>query len=145
MRRYFLYVEPRGRNHFQRHNAERKFPNESVRRHSGGCGSKSDADESRFVEVEVFDWTENVPVALSVEGFNGPNGIPVGGGTVKIQPSTACAFFADVSEAFVYEVRVTFHGTSEDVVVNTFGLNSNDTTIEGTTVLYKDFKHVDLD
>ena len=103
-----------------------------------------DAEDPRIVSVEAYDWTDNVPVALSVVSFNGPD-FTFGGGTrIVIEPNTSAFFIVeDVSDSLSYEVRITLHNTSEDVVVNVFGHGPVLNRV--LDVLHADLRRIDQD
>lgn len=105
-----------------------------------------DSDDWRKVLVEVFNWSDNIPVALPVTSFNGPNFIVGDGGPIKIEPKTDCGFFVRLldNQVFAYEVRITFFDSTEDVVASSQGLRFFENVV-GQTVRYVDFRTVDLD
>ncbi|MBG9733302.1 hypothetical protein [Paenibacillus alvei] len=105
-----------------------------------------DSDDTRKVLVEVFNWSDNIPVGLPVISFNGPNFIVGDGGPIKIEPNTACGFFARLSDnqVFAYEVRITFFDTKEDVVATSQGLRFFENVV-GQRVFHDNFRTVDLD
>ncbi|SEC70544.1 hypothetical protein [Paenibacillus sp. GP183] len=105
----------------------------------------ADPDDDRIVTVEVIDWTNPFPVQLPVASFNGPNGTPGDNGPIEIEESTAAIFFADVTPAFLYEVRITYHNTTEDFITNAFGTDFFFNNLEGFTVLHSEFKTIELD
>jgi hypothetical protein len=106
-------------------------------------------DDKRRVKVEVFDWTLNKPVELPVFSFNGPNLTPGNGGPIKIKGRTAAVFatdFLDDMIILIYEVRVTFFDSDENVLVTSNGLSIiNGGNVPGQTVLDADFRTLDLD
>jgi hypothetical protein len=105
-----------------------------------------DVDDDRHVLVQVFDWSNNAPVAVPVASVNGPNFTFGGGGPIEIEESTAAAFFTTTFFApSRYEVRVTFFNTSEDVVVTSQGIDFFGNNVVGQTVLDRSFKTVEVD
>jgi len=52
-----------------------------------------DARDRRIVSVQVFDWSNNVPVAVPVVSFNGPLFIFGGGTRIVIEPNTKAFFY----------------------------------------------------
>lgn len=105
-----------------------------------------DSDDSHKVLVEVFNWSDNIPVALPVTSFNGPNFIVGDGGPIEIEPKTACGFFARLrdNQVFAYEVRITFFDKTEDVVASSQGLRFFENVV-GQTLRHEDFRVVELD
>jgi len=105
-----------------------------------------DSDDSRKVLVEVFNWSDNIPVALPVMSFNGPDFIEGDGGPIEIEPITDCGFFVRLrdNQVFAYEVRITFFKTTEDVVASSQGLRFFENVV-GQTIRHLDFRTVDLD
>lgn len=103
-----------------------------------------DADDVRIVSVEAFGWSFNVPIALNVISFNGPNGTFGGGTRIVIEPNTAAFFLVpDIDDSFRYEVRVTLHNTYEDVIVNVFGHGPLLNRV--LEVLHADLRRIDMD
>ncbi|MCO0599224.1 hypothetical protein NGI46_17580 [Peribacillus butanolivorans] len=105
-----------------------------------------DPDDSRKVLVEVFNWSDQIPVALLVESFNGPNNILGDGGPIEIEPNTVCGFIIRLrdNQAFAYEIRITFFDTTEDVIASSHGLRNFENVV-GQTLRHEDFSVVELD
>ena len=108
-----------------------------------------DKKHARRVKVEVFDWTPNKPIDVPITSFNGQETTPGDGGPIKIKAGTAALFFTDFLDdmiILVYEVRVTFFDSDENVLVTSNGLSINNSgNVPGQTVLDVDFRTLDWD
>ncbi|MFU2014339.1 hypothetical protein ACM6Q7_04535 [Peribacillus butanolivorans] len=105
-----------------------------------------DPDDSRKVLVEVFNWSDQIPVALPVVSFNGPNNIMGDGGPIEIEPNTVCGFIVALfaNQAFAYEIRITFFDTTEDIIASSHGLRNLENVV-GQTLHHNDFRVVEID
>lgn len=101
--------------------------------------------KNRSVQVQVFNWENNTPVAVAVGSLNGPNNTPGGGGPIEIQEGTGALFLAGLNGLSQYEVRVTYFNSTEDVLVTSQGFNLATGNLIGQTVLDRDFRRIDVD
>lgn len=102
----------------------------------------------RRVKVEVFDWTFNKPIEIPLLSLNGPNFKQGNGGPIEIKEETAATFTTNIlkENIFIYEVRVTFFGSDENVLVTSNGLSRNTgANVAGQTVHDTDFRTLDWD
>ncbi|MGA3599386.1 hypothetical protein [Lysinibacillus agricola] len=100
-------------------------------------------NDKRRVKVEVFDWTSNIPIEIPLFSSNGPNFIIGNGGPIEIKEGTAAVFGTDFLDDFIliYEVRVTFFDSDENVLVTSNGISRiNSANVTGQTVLDVDFR-----
>lgn len=100
-------------------------------------------NNGRRVKVEIFDWTSNIPIEMTVFSFNGPDFILGNGGPIEIKEGTTAIFASDILVDFtpMYEVRVTFFDSDENVLVTSNGNSKfNSTNVAGQTVLDTDFR-----
>ncbi|MFF5995093.1 hypothetical protein AAGS61_10090 [Lysinibacillus sp. KU-BSD001] len=106
-------------------------------------------NDKRRVKVEVFDWTSNKPIEIPLFSFNGPDSIVGNGGPIKIKEGTAAVFFTDFLDdkiILIYEIRVTFLDSDENVFVTSNGISRiNSANVTGQTVLDTDFRTLDWD
>ena len=104
-------------------------------------------NDGRRVKVEVFDWTSNTPIEVPIFSSNGQEITPGDGGPIKIKERTAAIFFTDFLDdmiILIYEVRVTFFDSDENVLVTSNGLSIiNGGNVPGQTVLDADFRTLD--
>jgi len=105
-------------------------------------------NDARRVRVEVFDWTFNIPIEVPIFSANGPENILGDGGPIKIKERTAAVFFTDFldegSIILIYEVRVTFFDSDENILVTSNGISRiNGGNVPGQTVLDADFRTLD--
>lgn len=102
---------------------------------------------SRRVKVEVFDWTFNIPTEVPITSSNGSDNIPGDGGPITIKSQTAAVFASDFLDdmlILIYEVRVTFFDSDENVLITSNGLSKiNGGNVPGQTVLDADFTTLD--
>lgn len=103
--------------------------------------------DARRVKVVVFDWTSNIPIEVPITSFNGQETTPGDGGPINIKEKTAAVFFTDFLDAkiiLVYEVRVKFFDSDENVLVTSNGISKiNGGNVPGQTVLDADFRTLD--
>lgn len=106
-------------------------------------------NDARRVKVEVFDWTSNIPIEIPLFSGNGPDFILGDGGPIDIKAGTAAVFATDFIDALIiliYEVRVTFFDSNENVLVTSNGISEiNSANVAGQTVLDTDCRTLDLD
>lgn len=101
-----------------------------------------DSRSRRIVSVEVFDWSNNIPIGLPIVSYNGPL-FTLGGGTrIMIEPNTEAFFTAEIYDSIAYEVRITFHHTNKDIIANVFGEGPDLNRV--LDVLHSQLRRIDL-